>query len=661
MSKTFLKPFYINLLQCCIQLEITVTENLENITTRLREGDYDIEKAKDYHYKEILKKLKNIKSQVDSIRENEAELDHLNSIDVLNEAERKRYSYVQEKVKVFSRSECNLNTLHLRESRRASMMASQNSLNAWEQILETNKEKPADVFLKPPVRNKSICRKNKKFISETFDNFLEEKPDLETLNSIPETDTLTVPDGVDENRRSLIENEEAIAQCIEDYLSNNNILEPIEHEKKFVSPTIEDENRKSLIEHEKVIAQCNEGYLSNNKILEPIEHNAHTPKIVGFLRIPFIHVYIALSYLQIKTSLISKTIINKVFVNNTTIFIVCITSKMGGSSSKSQLKRNNTLRRTQRKSLYKVGDKIEALKKNVNKFKGVEEDDAYEDLHRALHQIRREYARRGRDLQNELHSTYKNIGKIIDEVELVLNNKIELNRDEIANKPRRRKSRVREEDVTSQINTVVSGGYTTDEELEAEQLKKATKKRNTVELKVVRVVPDKEILSSVFSSPDSQRRKSILKMGGVNVTPNAMKNELEKRKSVNIVLEKDLEYQDNKSINEQEQLDNLIEKLRNIELNINKFNDTQNSHEYRKLRDHLMICQSDLHELELNEEGYTKWNDAKNYCTSCINFLEQRANENAMPKSPTINRIQQYKSTEELSEKISQLTKTTAI
>lgn len=158
-----------------------------------------LEKAKDYHYKEVLDILKDIVNNIKKIIHHERKIRELDDEGNFTSDELKRYSYVQRQVQAFSTPE---EVVTKREKRRVASAISVESLEAWEQYLEKKEEEKAIQVEKTtiPKRKTKGNRKKKKFVSSTFNNFLDGKCNSLGLESIVEdepsglTDRLTAVD-----------------------------------------------------------------------------------------------------------------------------------------------------------------------------------------------------------------------------------------------------------------------------------------------------------------------------------------------------------------------------------------------------------------------------------------------------------------------------------
>ncbi|XP_019875107.2 uncharacterized protein LOC109603088 isoform X1 [Aethina tumida] len=330
---------------------------------------------------------------------------------------------------------------------------------------------------------------------------------------------------------------------------------------------------------------------------------------------------------------------------------------MGNTTSKNNLDRRNTvLRRSQTKKNQDILKKLEKLQNDITKFKGTESDESYERLKLRLDNIRKEHQKLGQQIRPELKRNFKAEEEKLKSTEEYLVNKLQSNKEKHEAKSKKTENKT-EDEAQSQVNSILSEEHK-DEEQELEQ---TTDKRKTVELTSVRVEPIEPTNEEPTSPTIQEKRKSIFKMGipVMNLTPELLKKQLEKRKSKVSFSDNSLE---NKNSNIEEQLDNIIEKMRNIELNINKFEDRKGSLAYNRVLEDLMICQTDLKQLEINPDVNTKWRDAMRYFDSLRSFLDERAVENVRNSNYYYNnRASQYKSTEQLADAISHMSEGTLV
>lgn len=198
MSPT-LKEFCHLLEDCASRLEGDLRNSIEICRKRLllnelTETKVALEKAKDYHYKEIIKILAGVLTNVKQIIHHENKIGQLNNSGKLSDEELKDYSYVRRQVSAFSSGE----KVVRREMRRATSENSVYCLETWENFLEEEVNKKA-LYLSTslpnindvPKRNSPQSkRKQKKLVSSTFENILEdEEVRLRSMETLVEDTT----------------------------------------------------------------------------------------------------------------------------------------------------------------------------------------------------------------------------------------------------------------------------------------------------------------------------------------------------------------------------------------------------------------------------------------------------------------------------------------
>lgn len=158
------------------------------IDKKATQNKLGLEKAKDYHYKEVLDILKDIVNSIRKIIHHERKIRELDDEGNFTTDDLKRYSYVQRQVQAFSHSD-DTEVVTKREKRRVASVVSVESLEAWELYLEKKEEQEKAIQVEKipvPKRKTEGNRKKKKIISSTFNNFLDSKCENGGLESIIE-------------------------------------------------------------------------------------------------------------------------------------------------------------------------------------------------------------------------------------------------------------------------------------------------------------------------------------------------------------------------------------------------------------------------------------------------------------------------------------------
>lgn len=165
------------------------------LNSKLPDTKVALEKAKDYHCKEIINILSGIVTNIKQIMYHENKINQLNNKGKLSEAELKEYSYVKRQVSAFSGGE----KVVRRELRRATSENSVYCLDTWENFLKDEVNKDA-LYLStslpnindvPKRHSPKSKRKQKKLISSTFENILEddEEARFKSMDTLLEENT----------------------------------------------------------------------------------------------------------------------------------------------------------------------------------------------------------------------------------------------------------------------------------------------------------------------------------------------------------------------------------------------------------------------------------------------------------------------------------------
>lgn len=169
---------------CALRLEDEIRTSIEScheklLTSELTDTKIALEKAKDYHSKEIIKLLSGITTSIKQIVFHEYKIKQLNVKNKLSQKEPNEYSYVKRQVGAFSNREKVLR----RELRRTASETSVYCLNTWEFFLKSEEFKKETLYSSSSLPNINIVpkrhsarsnRKQKKLISSTFENILED-------------------------------------------------------------------------------------------------------------------------------------------------------------------------------------------------------------------------------------------------------------------------------------------------------------------------------------------------------------------------------------------------------------------------------------------------------------------------------------------------------
>lgn len=196
MSAT-LKEFCDLLQKCALKLEAEMMSSIgkyqKNImSTEISDTKLALEKAKDYHSKEIITILSGIITNIKQIIYHEDKIKQLNDKEKLTEEELTKYSYVKRQVSAFSGGE----KVVRRELRRVASENSVYCLETWEKYLNEEDNNQSVMYSYNSLPNINVVpkrespktkRKQRKLVSSTFENILEdEEARLRPMDSLPE-------------------------------------------------------------------------------------------------------------------------------------------------------------------------------------------------------------------------------------------------------------------------------------------------------------------------------------------------------------------------------------------------------------------------------------------------------------------------------------------
>lgn len=365
---------------------------------------------------------------------------------------------------------------------------------------------------------------------------------------------------------------------------------------------------------------------------------------------------------------------------------------MGIESSKSPLERRNTVaRRSQRRSISNSKAKVDKIFQEIKKFKGTEENDTYNSILSELDRVRNDLKRKARELQPQVRGIYETTLKRIDEAAEALPDKLIENQDRARKKQeeqeekarqkqekeaeskKKKKKKKEESDDEDEVKSI-ENEENQEERLEAEEtdnLAANTDKRHTVELKFVQIIPPEESLQEEDNMPKKlvspeEKRKSILKVGGVAVMPGAMMNEIStksKKVSVHYHQSKENIFEDPAA-----RLNEIIENLQALECQIADFVGRKHGTQFNRIRDKLNGYLAELTTFSTNDEFLLEQIKlCRNYVSSCMTFLEEKAIDDRKYDSrddvflPDVKNNNFAVNPIEVEEKLHRLTKTTAI
>ncbi|CAH2008927.1 unnamed protein product [Acanthoscelides obtectus] len=177
---------------CADKLEADIRININEFHNMVTEGVVDevklaLDKAKDYHYKEIIRFMEDVVNNVRKIMLHEQEIRRLQRQEQMTDEERKRHSYVRRQIKAFNGSD----KVTRREIRRAASERSINSLEAWELYLDKKAESGLSTSLPELVQKRGSNKhnRNQRKSLSIFDSILDNTSiQSQNLGNISEED-----------------------------------------------------------------------------------------------------------------------------------------------------------------------------------------------------------------------------------------------------------------------------------------------------------------------------------------------------------------------------------------------------------------------------------------------------------------------------------------
>lgn len=271
---------------------------------------------------------------------------------------------------------------------------------------------------------------------------------------------------------------------------------------------------------------------------------------------------------------------------------------MGGSGSKSPFDRRNSVeRRTQRRVLFNIKDKIKKIEKDVKKFNGLPGDEDYERLTNGISSVQKELVKKQPTLQPKNRTAAAELQKEAERILEALVEKAKLNQQKQSESNNNKQAK-QEEDAPSSPEV-----------------------RQTVELRLVKVEPEQERPTSQASSVRSpeETRKSILKVG-IPVMPNVAKELKRKVEQDKPVMEEDVEESSLKAI------ENIKKQVQEIELRISEFVGFKEGVHYTQIKQKLIDCLLNLKEIANQSEIIAEQKElCVQYVHSCLTFLDEKA------------------------------------
>lgn len=271
---------------------------------------------------------------------------------------------------------------------------------------------------------------------------------------------------------------------------------------------------------------------------------------------------------------------------------------MGGGGSKSPFDRRNSVeRRTQRRVLFNIKDKVKKIDKDVKKFNGLPGDEEYERLTTGISSVQKELLKKHQTLQPKNKTVSVELQKEAEKLLETLVEKAKQNQQKI-----------------SESNNNKQGKQEDDQQSSSEI-------RQTVELRLVKVEPEEERPTSQTSSLRSpeETRKSILKVG-VPVMPNAAK-EMKRKVEQSHQLE-----EENTEENVLKAIENIKTQVQDVELRISEFVGYRDGVHYNQIKEKLFDFLANLKEIPNQSEIVVEHKElCIQYVRSCLTFLDEKA------------------------------------
>ncbi|CAG9773753.1 unnamed protein product [Ceutorhynchus assimilis] len=316
---------------------------------------------------------------------------------------------------------------------------------------------------------------------------------------------------------------------------------------------------------------------------------------------------------------------------------------MGSVGSKSPLERRNTVaRRSQRRTLHNLKPKVEQLHKDIKKFKGATEDVNWVSLRNEIEFFKNDLTRRAKDLQPQVRNLYENVYKRVCEAEEALQTKLEENREKLTNKQQKGDNNEVAQSIISQnqsetFSEITSNNTADNETIVDVHAENENDNKKNMEIQLEHLEGSPKHTKEVRIISPEQKRKSILKVG-VPVMPVAMMNELAAQTTrINRQYDRTDSPVPARTVQEVvERINEIVESLRQIELEINEFVGKKNGKQYLRFRDSLNKYLIELNGLSpVDDYALDQIKICRSYIGSCLSFLDERATSEARPESFT--------------------------
>lgn len=288
---------------------------------------------------------------------------------------------------------------------------------------------------------------------------------------------------------------------------------------------------------------------------------------------------------------------------------------MGATSSQV---RDRNEKRFQRNTLLKIEADINKLERSILKFKGLEENERFQDLQNHVQHIKSDLLRRSRRTHPELKNFHSKLIDRMDELLQLLVKTLNDNREQAAS-PKGLAAKLPTSPTESRKLEEIQE---TEEPVEEPAVNPEVKeKKQTVELKLIKVVNGTD---EVERAQIREKKASVIKVGGVPVMPGEVMSTIAKQSNL-ISRRYSQRYSVHNDENHLKQINDIIEKLQAVEMDIYNFVGPKGGKRYEDIKNQLNLYLIDLNGMQVKDEDLEQLKRAKDYVGSCLNFLDQQA------------------------------------
>ncbi|KAL3273704.1 hypothetical protein HHI36_015134 [Cryptolaemus montrouzieri] len=317
---------------------------------------------------------------------------------------------------------------------------------------------------------------------------------------------------------------------------------------------------------------------------------------------------------------------------------------MGSSmSSSSSDRRNNALRRSQRKSLTGACSGIDKILKVIKKFKGTEDSEEYKNLKIRIIQIEKNLQQKVGEIQPQFQAIHNITEQKIKTAYELLDQKAKENSDHANSKDVVMNGGTTKSPLPSPIENLTENEppqpspnpnhieeplpVNKNDSVSPVQSPTNENKRNSLLLRLSKLTspkresksPEVQVTAEVHKSPEATR-KSIMKYG-VPVLPSPTTNGRPRLVSFNTPDEVDTAL-----VRHEKRLKLIKQDVANLEIRISEFIGKRDGKHYNNLKDALTKLVEELEEID-EEELLDQVVMCHNYIKSCFNFLDSKVTD----------------------------------